>query len=81
MIVWLGLGLAVVLIISKLLLLPFEVFSVGQFLRWSLRLGLVVAADLTFVLALSSCCWLMAVVPGALASGGEALADLDRAGL
>ncbi len=67
MIVWLGCGLAVVLAASKAILLPFEVLSAGQFLRWCLRLSLVVAADLAFVLALASCCWL-----GVLASARSA---------
>lgn len=60
MIVWLGIGLAVVVVAAKVILLPFEVFSIGQLLRWCLRLSLIVAADLAFVLALSSGCWLVA---------------------
>ena len=60
MILWLGIGLAVVMAAAKVILLPFEVYSTGQFLRWCLRLSLVVATDAAFVLALSSCCWLVA---------------------
>src|SRR5688500_2313674 len=60
MIVWLAVGLAVVVVAAKVILLPFEVFSIGQLLRWGLRLSLIVAADLAFVLALASCCWLLA---------------------
>src|SRR5688500_17135305 len=60
MILWLGLGLAVVTLVSKTILLPFDVVSLRQLIHWCLRLSLVVAADLAFVLALSSCCWLLA---------------------
>jgi arylsulfatase A-like enzyme len=58
MIFWLGVGLALVVVLAKIALLPFEVATAGQCLRWCLRLSLVVAADLAFVLALACCCWL-----------------------
>ncbi len=49
----LGLALA-----AKALLLPFAVSDADTFLRWVLRLGLVVAQDFCFVLAVAHLAWL-----------------------
>lgn len=45
----LTLGLAIVLVAIKALLLPWEVHSTADFIRWTLRLGVVSAADVLFV--------------------------------
>ena len=49
----LALGLAAIVITAKFLLLPFEVTTVGEFFRYCLRLSLVCAADIFFVLLLT----------------------------
>jgi len=45
----LAIGLAVVLLIVKAMLLPWEVSSVGEAIRWCLRLALVFSPDALFV--------------------------------
>ncbi len=47
----LAFGLAIVLVTAKILLLPFEVFTFGEFVRYCLRLAIVCAADIFFVFA------------------------------
>ncbi|MHB1034862.1 MAG: LTA synthase family protein [Pirellulales bacterium] len=48
----LSLGLAAILVLVKLTLLPFPVTTPVEFLRWVLRLAVVSAADLAFVAGL-----------------------------
>jgi arylsulfatase A-like enzyme len=52
-------GLASLLVIVKVLLLPCSVQSPDEFCRYLLRLGLVAADDLCFVAALAGCCMLV----------------------
>lgn len=51
----LSLGLAALLVTVKVLLLPFPVYTVGEFCRYLLRLALVAADDLCFVATLAAC--------------------------
>lgn len=46
-------GLTLVVVLSKLALLPFPVSSVGEFVRWLLRLAIVSSADVAFVASLA----------------------------
>lgn len=60
----LGVGLALVAVLSKWALLPFPVTSAGEFARWVLRLAIVVAPDVCFAAGLTAVCcgaslWLM----------------------
>ena len=41
---------------AKIVLLPFPVATTGQFVRWVLRLAIVVAPDVCFVVALAAAC-------------------------
>lgn len=49
MLLSLAVGLAAILVTAKFMLLPFEVHGVGEFFRYCLRLALVCAADVFFV--------------------------------
>jgi arylsulfatase A-like enzyme len=53
----LGLSLALVAVLSKLMLLPFPVSSAGEFARWLLRLGIVVAPDICYAAGLTAGCY------------------------
>src|SRR6185369_4197818 len=55
------LSLAAVMLLSKVWLLPFPVTGIGSFLRWLLRLAIVVAPDLCFATGLAVACWLVAM--------------------
>lgn len=46
-------GLTLVVVLTKLALLPFPVSNVEQFARWLLRLAIVASADVAFVAALA----------------------------
>lgn len=52
----LAIGLAIVLIAVKGALLPFNVSTIGEFVRWTLRLAIVCSADVAFVTLLTLCC-------------------------
>lgn len=58
----LGLSLAGVMVLAKLALLPFPVTTPLEFLRWLLRLGIVVSPDITFVCGLTLSCWFVGQV-------------------
>ncbi len=68
----LAVGLALVSVLVKVTLLPFPVASLGQFVRWLLRLAVVASADLAFVAALASCAlalgWWLRRKPRAMAA-------------
>ena len=49
-------GLAVVVVFSKWLLLPYPVSNASEFLRWALRLAIVSSADIVFVVGLAAGC-------------------------
>ncbi len=49
---------------AKAALLPFAVSDAGSFLRWVLRLGLVVAQDFCFVLAVAHLAWFTLALAG-----------------
>ncbi|MDA7977789.1 MAG: sulfatase-like hydrolase/transferase [Pirellulales bacterium] len=53
MLVSLAAGLAVILVTAKFLLLPYEVSTFGEFVRYCLRLAIVFAGDIFFVFALT----------------------------
>lgn len=53
----LALGLAALLFAVKVVLLPFPVSNVTEFLRWVLRLAVVGAPDVCFVAGLTVFCW------------------------
>jgi len=55
----LTLGLAVICLFVKIALLPFPVETVGEFVRWLLRLAIVYSADACFVFGLGLVCWLL----------------------
>src|SRR5207247_544737 len=50
------LGLAVLCVVAKAVLLPFPVSTAGEFVRWLLRLAIVVSPDLCFVAGLVTAC-------------------------
>lgn len=55
--VWaMGLALAVVAVVSKHVLLPFPVSTIGEFFRWLLRLAIVSAPDVCFVGGMTAAC-------------------------
>ncbi len=58
-VVSLAVGLAAICLVTKIALLPFPVESVGEFVRWLLRLAIVSAADLCFVASLTIVCWVL----------------------
>ncbi|HET6881445.1 MAG TPA: sulfatase-like hydrolase/transferase, partial [Pirellulales bacterium] len=60
---WLALAISLSLagLVAKLILLPFPVSSAGEFVRWLLRLGLVVSPDLCFAVGLATVCWLISL--------------------
>ncbi len=51
-------GLAAICLVTKFMLLPFPVETAGEFIRWLLRLAVVYAADLCFVVGLGLVCWI-----------------------
>jgi phosphoglycerol transferase MdoB-like AlkP superfamily enzyme len=55
----LAIGTAVISIFAKVTLLPFPISSAGEFLRWLLRLGVVVSADICFIIGLTVACTLL----------------------
>lgn len=50
-------ALAVIAVTCKILLLPFPVSTVGQFVRWVLRLAIVVSPDICFVTGAAVVAW------------------------
>ncbi|MBX3411081.1 MAG: LTA synthase family protein [Pirellulales bacterium] len=62
LIVALAVGLALPVMAAKLVLLPFPVTTPLEFVRWLLRLGIVAAADLSFIIYLAVLCSLVALV-------------------
>jgi arylsulfatase A-like enzyme len=52
----LSLGLGAMLVLVKILLLPFPVSTASEFARWLLRLAVVVAPDVCFLAALTTLC-------------------------
>ncbi len=53
--IWLlALGLAALCLVTKAVLLPFPVSTAGEFVRWLLRLAIVVSPDICFVAALAA---------------------------
>ncbi len=52
----LAMGLAGVLVAVKILLLEFPVSTVTEFVRWTLRLGIVCSADICFLAGLTLLC-------------------------
>ena len=57
-------GLTVLLIATKLLLLPFPVETAGEFMRWLLRLAIVVSADVCFAIGLGLFTLVLSVAAG-----------------
>lgn len=59
---WLALAasLAAVGIVCKLILLPFPVSTVGEFVRWVLRLAVISSPDICFAAGLAAVCWFIA---------------------
>ncbi len=53
---FLAFGLAALCIVTKAILLPFPVSTAGEFVRWLLRLAIVVSPDVCFVAALAGAC-------------------------
>ncbi|HWB14595.1 MAG TPA: sulfatase-like hydrolase/transferase [Pirellulales bacterium] len=60
--IWLALAtsLAAVGIVGKWILLPFPVSTVGEFVRWVLRLAVISAPDMCFACGLAVVCWFVA---------------------
>ena len=55
--IWaMGAVLSIVAIVSKHILLPFHVATIGEFARWILRLAIVAAPDVCFVGGMTACC-------------------------
>jgi len=61
----LTIGLALICLLVKIALLPFPVETVGEFVRWLLRLAIVYSADACFVFGLGLTCWLFTRVAAA----------------
>lgn len=55
----LAIGTAVISVFAKITLLPFPVDGASDFLRWLLRLGVVVSADICFIIGLTLACTLL----------------------
>ena len=62
-------AMALVVVAVKLASLPFAVSSPGEFVRWLLRLDIVVAPDLSFVAGLVALCWLAERAAGEVVVG------------
>jgi phosphoglycerol transferase MdoB-like AlkP superfamily enzyme len=57
----LALALSAVGIVSKIILLPFPVSTIGEFVRWLLRLAVVASPDIGFAVGLATVCWLISL--------------------
>ena len=57
-------GLTVLLISTKLLLLPFPVQTASEFARWLLRLAIVSSADVCFAVGLGAAAWCLVQLAG-----------------
>jgi phosphoglycerol transferase MdoB-like AlkP superfamily enzyme len=59
---WLALtvSLACVGIVGKFMLLPFPVSTLGEFVRWVLRLAVISSPDICFAAGLATVCWFIA---------------------
>ncbi|MBI1902094.1 MAG: sulfatase-like hydrolase/transferase [Planctomycetia bacterium] len=53
----LGLALVLLLVATKIVLLPFPVSTIGEFVRYLLRLAIVAAPDVCFAVALTTAAW------------------------
>lgn len=62
----LAVGLSLIVVAAKFVLLPFPVTTPLEFARWVLRLGIVAAADLAFVIYLAVLCLVGALVSAAV---------------
>ncbi len=78
MLSWLLIGLGLATLLSKALLLPFPVSTVGELARWLLRLAVVVSADWAFAGALVLGCLASAALLGTTPLGNRAQQRLVR---